>query len=149
MKARIEVSRILLTSKKEYNEKLERQGNTRAPISAFSNDSEPVYLKCFLWDQGGVDPSNGNTFIATEDSINYAAYTHGVGAMEKHLYIVARPTAIILPEAGVTNEDYIILLDMYEEENGYILPHLPKHCKNVMLLRLYVMLNLDLLQIKG
>ena len=149
MKTRIEVARILSISNEEYYKRLKREGRMQVPISAFSNDSVTFYLKWFLWDQGGLKPSNGNTFVATEDIVKYAMYTHGFWAMEKYPYIVARPTAIILQDAGVTDEDCIILLDIYEVEDGSIPENLPKHCKDVMLLRLYVLLNSNLLHERG
>ena len=149
MKTRVEVSRILSISNAEYYKSLKREGKAQEPLSVFSSESVLLYLKWFLWDQGGIDPANGNTFLASEEVTKYAVYNHGFWAMEKYPYIVARPTAIVLPEAGLTDEDCIMLLDIYEIENGSIPTILPKHCKDVMLLRLYVTLSSDFLHEDG
>ena len=149
MEGSLEVSRILSTSNEAYYKNLKSQGMAQEPISVFSSDSVTLYLKWFLWDQAGIDPFDGNTFVSSEEITRYAAYNHGFWAMEKYPYIVARPTAIILPEAGLTDEDCIILLDIYEVQDGSIPSSLPKHCRDLMLLRLYVMLSSDLLHENG
>lgn len=56
----------------------------------------------------------------------------GLGPHEGYPYIVGRPTAIVLPSAGILVEEWVLLLDIYDT-SGKVKPEaLPGHCKDLM-----------------
>ncbi|WPT11186.1 hypothetical protein PSENEW3n2_00000626 [Picochlorum sp. SENEW3] len=101
MSCRVEVADIFTISMKPYYRRLRQAHKHHKPISAFTNDNLHVYLRWFLKDKAGIAVPNGNDFVSLSELPEYVLCSHGFVPHERYPYIVARPSAIILPKAGL------------------------------------------------
>jgi hypothetical protein len=145
VRCRLEVAELFQVSMKPSFKQLRREGQPRKPLSTLTNDRTFLYLQWFLWDQGGITPSDGDQFLSRDQLSQYVLYSHGFMPLKQYPYIVSRPTAVILPEAGISDDNGLLLLDIYETDGEAQPQRLPTHCngpyncKDLMLLRLHVM----------
>ncbi|WPT17973.1 hypothetical protein PSENEW3_00005975 [Picochlorum sp. SENEW3] len=104
--------RYFTISMKPYYRRLRQAHKHHKPISAFTNDNLDLYLRWFLRDKAGIAVSNGNDFVSLSELPEYVLCSHGFVPHEKYPYIVARPSAIILPKAGISKEERVIPMDI-------------------------------------
>ena len=97
MTCRLEVADIFTISMKPYYRRLRQAHKHHKPISAFTNENLDLYLRWFLKDKAGIAVSNGNDFVSQSELPEYVLSSHGFVPHERYPYIVARPSAIILP----------------------------------------------------
>lgn len=140
MRGRVEVGTAFDVCGEEYYSRLRQAGKLPKPVDACSRDQLLLVQRYAAIYQEDEEPA-----LVTEERLGeWVVHNHGFWPMKEMPYIVARPTAIILPEMGL--HDTCTLLDVYELDNFGDCPDaIPQYAKDLMLCRLFVMKESGLL----
>ena len=100
-----------------------------------------------LWEHGGVTASEGYRLVPEENLSDYIMHSFGFWSNQEMPYIICRPSAVILSEAGIVSGDRLLLMDIYELSGSDTLPtEMPRHCKELMMLRMHCMRDAYVMQ---
>jgi len=143
----IEVGKIFQLDNSEYYKTHRRNGGIQTPIHVFDNPNVLTYLRWFLWEYGGVTAPGGYPLVPEEKLSDYILHSFGFWSNQAIPYIISRPSAVILPDAGITFGDNLLLMDVYELCESDSLPQqLPRHCRELMMLRIQCMRDSEVLE---